>query len=271
MLQSPHQTAHARKAQPDTFMRPPSTNITCPNCGSPFGAILEQILDVRRDPTVKDRLLAGRVNLIVCPHCGYRGVVGTPLMYHDADRQTAIVYVPVELGLDQTASEKLIGEMARAVMQTLPEDAPKGYLLQPKTALTMQGLLDQVLEAEGVTQEMMDEERRKVELINQIATASNDEVEQLLAENEALFDLTFLELLTAAAQVMTQRGDSRGSLRLLNVRARLMESTEAGRELKAQEDALVEASKELEALGDKLTREAFVELLINAADQPPKD
>src|SRR5512139_4048578 len=46
--------------------RPASTSITCPSCSRPFGAILEQLLDVGRDPTAKERLLSGRVNLITC-------------------------------------------------------------------------------------------------------------------------------------------------------------------------------------------------------------
>ncbi len=250
--------------------RPASTSIRCPQCGQPFSAILEQIIDVQRDPTAKERLLSGRVNVITCPHCGYRGVVGTPLLYHDATKQMAIVYVPMELGMEQTQREKLVGDFTNALMRSLPEDAPKGYLLQPKMALTLQGLIDQVLEADGITQEMLDKERRKVELIRQIAEANDEQLEQLLADNQELFDLTFLELLTAASQAASQQGDVRGSLRLLNVRTRLMDTTEAGQMLKEQEAAVAEALKELEALGDKITREGFVDLLVKSVGNPHK-
>src|SRR5690242_1335165 len=133
--------------------RPASTSITCPSCGRPFGAILEQIIDVGRDPTGKERLLSGRVNLITCPNCGYRGMVGTPLMYHDPSKSMAVIYVPLELNLDPSARQKLIGDLTNALMRSLPEEAPKGYLLQPKEALTMQGLVDVVLEADGITQD----------------------------------------------------------------------------------------------------------------------
>jgi len=74
--------------------------MSCPSCRQPFGAILEQILDVGIDPSAKERLLSGRINLITCPFCGYRGMVGTPLMYHDPAKKLAIVYVPMELNLD---------------------------------------------------------------------------------------------------------------------------------------------------------------------------
>jgi hypothetical protein len=251
-------------------MARPATSINCPVCGQPFSAILEQILDVQYDPTVKERLLSGRVNMITCPHCGYRGVVGTPLMYHDAAKSLAIAYMPMELNLEQQERERVIGEMTNALMRALPEDAPKGHLLQPKTALTMQGMLDQILEADGITPEMLEAERRKVQLIDQLADASSEERMALLDENEDLLDLGFLELLMAAAQAASQAEDGRRALRLLNVRDHLMETTEAGQMLQAQQQALAEASEELRALGEGITREAFVDLLIRAADDPLK-
>src|SRR5687767_5532912 len=143
--------------------RPTPTTINCPSCRQPFSALLEQLIDVGLDPTAKERLLSGRVNLVTCPHCGYRGMVGTPLVYHDPDKKLAIIYVPMELNLQQTERERLIGDFTNALMRSLPEEAPKGYLLQPRTALTLQGLTEQVLEADGITPEMLDQERRKVE------------------------------------------------------------------------------------------------------------
>ncbi len=251
--------------------RPMQQTINCPQCGQPFNAILEQILDVGRDPSARDRLLSGRVNVVTCPHCGFQGMVSTPLMYHDPEKQLAIIYMPMQLNLGQEDREKLIGDMTNAVMRGMPDDAPKGYLLQPATALTLQGLTEQVLEAEGVTREMIDAERRKIELIDQLAEAKKDEVDELIEENQDLIDATFLELLRAAGQAAGQSGDNRTSLRLLNLRSRLMETTEAGQELKAREEALVEASRELQALGEQgITREQFVDLLVKAAGNPAK-
>jgi hypothetical protein len=197
-------------------------------------------------------------------------MVGAPLIYHDPSKQLAIFYVPMELGIDQNAREKMIGDMTNAIIRSLPEDAPKGYLLQPKSALTLQGLIEQVLEADGITQEVLDGERRKVELIEQLANAGEEEREGLLSANQDLFDIGFLEMLTAAAQMASQSGDARRSIHLLNIRSHLLETTEAGQVLKAHEAALVEASQQLEALGEGLTREAFVDLLMQSADDPLK-
>jgi hypothetical protein len=232
--------------------------------------MLEQVLDAGRDPTVKERLLSGRVNAVTCPHCGFSGMISTPLFYHDPEKQLALAFVPMELNLEKEQRERLIGDMTQAVMRGMPEDAPKGYLLQPQVALTLQGVIDQVLEADGITREMVDQERRKIEIIGELASASAEEADLLLDENAALIDVTFLELLRATAQAASQQGQSREALRLLNLRTRLLDTTEAGKEVKAQEDALREASQELQALGDSLTRESFINLLVEAADNPAK-
>lgn len=252
------------------MVRPTQQTINCPNCGQPFNAILEQVIDVGVDPTAKERLISGRVNLVSCPHCGFQGMISTPLMYHDPDKQLAIVYVPMELNLQTEERERLIGDMTNAIMRAMPEDAPKGHLLQPGTALTLQGLIDQVLEAEGITPEMLDAERRKIELIDQLAEASADEADQLIEENQDLIDLGFVQLLTAAARSAQQTGESRYALRLFNVRTKLMETTEAGQQMKAQEEALMEANQELQALGEEISREQFVDLLVKAAGNPDK-
>ena len=115
--------------------------------------------------------------------------------------------------------------------RSLSEDDPKGYLLQPQMALTMQGLVDQVLEADGITKEMVDAERRKIELVNELSQADKETQASLLAENEELIDATFFEVLTAIAQSAGQGGDSRASLRLFNLRKQLLETTEIGQEI----------------------------------------
>lgn len=197
-------------------------------------------------------------------------MVGTPLMYHDPAKKLAITYVPMELNLGTPEREKLVGDLTNAVMRSLPEEAPKGYLLQPQMALTLQSLVDQVLEADGITKEMLEAERHKADLINQLADANSEERERLLAENQELFDLGFLELLTAASQAASQSNDSRRALRLLNIRSHLLETTEAGQRLKAQQEAFEEVSQDLQALGEQITRQQFVDLIVDYAGNEPK-
>ena len=59
------------------------TQTNCPRCKQPIIAEIEQIFDLNTDPAAKQRLLSGTVNFIHCPACGYEGMVGTPIVYHD--------------------------------------------------------------------------------------------------------------------------------------------------------------------------------------------
>lgn len=247
-----------------------ATQIICPNCQQPFQAILEQLLNVDSDPSAKDRLLSGRVNMVSCPHCGFGGAMATPLLYHDNKNQLAIVYVPVELGLQKLEEEEIIGSMTRYLVQMLPEDAPKGYLLNPRQVLTMPGMIELILEADGITPEMIEEQRRKVELVEEIAETPSEELDALIEANMELFDAVFFEIISAAAQAANRSEDGALSLRLLNARSRLLEVTEVGQAIQAQQQAFEEAAEELRALGESITREQFLDVLIDAADNPTK-
>ncbi len=251
--------------------KPTPTNINCPNCGQPFGAIIEQILDTRIDPSVKERLFSGRINVITCPHCGYQGMVGTPLMYHDHAKNLAIIHVPMELNLPEADREQLIGTMTQAIMRSLPEEANKGYLLQPAMALTLQGLIDQVLEADGITPEVIEAERHKAAFINELAGVKSAEADQMLQDNIDMVDESFLEMMDMIARAAGESGDSRTSLRLLNLRAKLLETTEVGQRIKHREQAVRDVIEEIQALNEAgLTREGFVDLLCRHAHNDVK-
>ena len=56
------------------------TSLNCPHCGASFTGIVEQIIDVGRDPQAKQRFLSGRVNMLTCPNCGNSFAIGTPLV-----------------------------------------------------------------------------------------------------------------------------------------------------------------------------------------------
>src|ERR1041385_1892352 len=141
------------------------TTIQCVNCRQPIRATIQTVIDPAQNPQAKIALLGGNINMVPCPNCGTPNSVLTPLLYHDASKELLIAYVPMELGLPKDAQEKAIGEMMREVTSSLPQGAFKAYLLQPRNALTMQGLIDQVLQADGVTPEMMQEQRDRVKLV----------------------------------------------------------------------------------------------------------
>ena len=130
------------------------TQITCPVCQTQHVADVQQIVDVGRDPQLKQAFLSGYLNAAQCPNCGSVTQVGSPLLYHDPEHELFIVYVPMELSLSQPDQEKLIGDLVRRAMDSLPPEQRRGYMLQPQTVLSMQTLMEKVLETEGITPEM---------------------------------------------------------------------------------------------------------------------
>src|SRR5260221_4391873 len=146
-------------------MQPRGTQLTCPNCRQPFSAQLEQVIDVGRDPQAKARLLARRINLVTCSHCGYQTMLGTPLVYHDAAKELLLIYIPMELNLPRQEQERLIGSMTNAIINSLPQEQRKGYLLTPKMMLSMQGMVETSVEGDGITKEFLEQQRAKMGLV----------------------------------------------------------------------------------------------------------
>ena len=58
--------------------------LTCPSCRTPFRASIATIVDAVQHPELKARLIAGQLNLAICPSCGMAIMISAPLFYHDA-------------------------------------------------------------------------------------------------------------------------------------------------------------------------------------------
>jgi hypothetical protein len=244
-----------------------NTTVTCPNCKTPFSAPIEQIFDVGRDPTAKSRFLRGRFNVITCPRCRFQSLIATPIVYHDPSKELLLTYAPMELGLPQAEQERMLGNLTRAIINNLPTEQRKGYLLQPKPAFTLQGMVDAVLEADGVTKEMMDAQRAKVRLIEQLLTAPDEEaLTKLVQEHDAELDYIFFDLFTAAIQSTAEAGDQAGAEKMLAVRNRIVEASSLGKKSAQQAQLFETVADELNGLGEKLTPEKFFDLVLKAQD-----
>ena len=134
----------------------PQTRTNCPRCRAPLTADVDQILDLNADPEAKQKLLSGSVNAVNCSSCGYTGMLTVPVVYHDPEKELLLTYFPPELGLPVNEQERLIGPLINQVVNRLPLEKRKAYLLRPQTMLTFQTLLDRVLEADGITREMIE-------------------------------------------------------------------------------------------------------------------
>ncbi|HIE38493.1 MAG TPA: hypothetical protein EYH30_04860 [Anaerolineales bacterium] len=234
--------------------------VTCPNCNQPFTAPLEQVLDVELDPSAKARLLSGQVNIVVCPHCGMGGSVNMPFIYHDASKDLALVFLPMEAGRHDLERQQLIGSLSRAVMNQMPPEQRKSYLLNPQVFFTYDSLTKRVLEADGITPEMIETQKAKADLLRRLLEAPTSEARStLIGENEPLLDDEFFHILYANLAQAEAMGRQDLVQRMLEVRTLLFEQTVLGRRLAARAEAL-------QALQTQPTREKLVDLLLGSDD-----
>jgi hypothetical protein len=244
------------------------TQVSCPNCRQPVVVDVEQLFDVNVDPSAKSRLLSGAVNLIRCPYCGYQGNVATPIVYHDPEKELLLTFVPAELGLPRNEQERLIGALINQVISKLPQEKRKGYLLSPQSTLTMQGLVERVLEKDGITREMIQAQQQKLNLLQRLANASDESVlAEIARQEDASIDAEFFSLLNRLMEVALMNGDRNSANQLSNLQKRLLPMTTYGRQVQAQSKEIETAISDLRALGRELNREQLLNLIIQAPNE----
>jgi hypothetical protein len=232
----------------------------------PVTTTLEQLFDVNQDPSAKQRFLSGRFNLIQCPNCNFQGQFASPVMYHDPDKELLLSFVPMELGLPQAEQEKLIGRLMNEIIAKLPQEKRKGYLLNPKPTFTLQGMMERVLEADGVTKEMLDSQRAKVQLLQTMLGAPEDKWPELIKQRDADVDATLFQLLSASAEATVSSGNQAGAQKMAALQAQLLKHSTFGAQVQARQSKIEGVARELQTLGKKLTPDKLLELVINAKD-----
>jgi hypothetical protein len=235
--------------------------VPCPTCQGRFQARVDSVIDVRADPTAKARVINGAMNLATCPQCGAHVALRVPFIYHDPDKELALVYAPTGEGQDEATRQKVIGQLTKAVMDSLPPAERKGYLLQPQEFLTLENLIKKVLEAEGITEEVIAEQREKVELLQRMADAEGEEgLDQLIKENDEAIDPFFLRLLSMNLEALGATGRKEELARLLEVQGRVLE-------LSAEGQAAAKRAQLVEELRGEPTGDKLLDLLIQAPDR----
>lgn len=226
------------------------TQINCPNCGTPYVVDVHQVIDVGRQPELKQMLLSGQLNGAVCPSCGTGGQLSTAMLYHDPANELFMIYVPPEMGLDQMQQQQLIGRLTREVIDNTPMEQRRGYMLmQPMTVLTLQSFMEKVLETEGITKEMIDRQRKQAELLNTLAKADADVVDYLIKERASEIDETFFAMLRAYIDQASQMNDNKQLIPLVNLQAKLMTETAVGQRIEKQQIALHALNRDVKAAG----------------------
>ncbi len=245
----------------------PKTQIPCPQCGQPVMAEIRQVFDLNEDPAAKQTLLSGAFNIIQCPYCGFQGRAEAPIVYHDPEKELLLTYYPPALGRSRDEQEKALGALLNQIINRLPPEKRKAYLLQPQTMLTFQGLVERILEADGITKEMLKAQEDRIRLIERLMTASGDDVRKVILEQEkALVDADFFLLLQRLIEAASMGGDRRSAEALLAVYNAAVEHSDYGQKIKAQQEAVKAVEETIRKLGARPTLDDVVDAFIAAAD-----
>ncbi len=244
------------------------TQVSCPNCRQPVVADVDQLFDVNTDPSAKQRLLSGAFNLIQCKVCGYQGNLSTILVYHDPEKELLLTFVPTEIGLPRNEQERVIGGLINQVISKLPQEKRKGYLLNPQATLTLQGLVERVLDADGITREMIQAQQQRLNLLQRLATTSDENARnELIKQEDALLDQEFFMLLNRLGEAAMSSGDRGSAQQLVDLQKSLLTNSTYGRQLQEQSKEIETALADLQKEGKDLTREKMLELVIHAPNE----
>jgi CpXC protein len=237
------------------------TQVRCPNCKAPVQAAVEQLIDVGEDPSAKARLLSGSLNMVRCATCGFEGALAVPLVYHDAGKELLLTFTPVELGLKKDDQERMLGQLINQVVNRLPPEKRKAYLLQPQAILTRQGLVERILAADGVTKEQLDAQRTRLRLFEDLLRTPESDLKSFVDAHNAELGAEFFQLASLSLQATAEPRAREAAMTRLE---QVLDMTSYGRQLAEQEAELTAAAESLQQAGKDLTRERLLALLIQA-------
>ncbi len=243
------------------YFAPQPIPVKCPSCGAEFTVPAYMIIDAQDMADAVQALIMGALNVFQCPRCGTQGMLSVPLLYHHAEKKLAYLFVPPQMGMPQPERQRMIGELTRAVMNHLPNDHPKGYLLQPREFLTLPSMIDAIMEAEGIDKALLEERRKKGELIDKLLAVVDDNVAfaAVVGQHRDKLDAEFYELLRYARDTAAAIGHREEAQKLERLRQRLLPLTEWGRKERAYDRAI-------DFLRSRPDRKAFLNRLLEAED-----
>jgi hypothetical protein len=191
-------------------------------------------------------------------------MLASPIVYHDPNKELLLTFIPPELGLPMEEQERIIGPLINQVVNNLAQEKRKGYLFSPRTMLTLQGMLETVLEADGITKEMIKAQEERMNLIQRLLAASEESKILMIQQEDQNIDGDLFSMLATLTQAAINGQDENATRQLNQLQRLLVEHSTQGKALKADSDEIQAALKDLQELGENLTREKLLDLVIAA-------
>ena len=240
------------------MFRPQAASIRCPQCGASYQTPVFSIIDVGQVPELKQVVLSGQLNASQCPNCRNVNYLAAPILYHDPEYEFLGVFIPTQVNIGEPQRQKIIGDMSKALMDSLPAEQRRFYMLNPQQFLTMDSLTAKLLGFEGITPEMIAASRRKVVLVEELARVKDDATAFNLTvqENEKYLDQEFFTLLSNLIVSTQSEGQTPEFQVFSDLREKLLPVTEIGRRIQKQRYAI-------ERLGRQPSRQSVFDAIVS--------
>ena len=170
-------------------------------------------------------------------------------------------------GVPVNEQERIIGPLIKKVVDDLAPEKRKAYIFRPQTMLTQQRLFERILEADGITPEMMKAQQDRLALIQRLALMRPDVLAEAIHQDDAIIDDQLFLLLSRLIEASAASGDEEDTQKLAELQQKLLEHSSFGQKLAHQNAETQQAITELQALSKQgLTRESLLELIIKSAE-----
>jgi hypothetical protein len=123
--------------------------ITCPKCHYLQDTPVWHSVNVSLDPTLRERLFNGEINLFTCTKCGKRATIDVPLLYHDMTRKYCVQYYPPKSLEDPKFVRELTSEKKADNPTKLPaskaQSLDRDYLSRPHIVFDMHEMVRYIM------------------------------------------------------------------------------------------------------------------------------
>ena len=100
--------------------------------------------------------------------------------------------------------------------------------IQPQSFLTMQSMVERILEADGITHEMIEAQQQRLNLLQRLLDASDDSLADVAEQEDDLLDAEFFLLLNSLLEASMLGNDQESAQRLGDLQQKLMPITTFG-------------------------------------------
>jgi hypothetical protein len=131
-------------------------------------------------------------------------------------------------------------------------------------------MIDMILDADGITVEMREAQREKMRVMEMFLQVGPDQWPAVVEEQQAVLDHEFFQMILATAENAAETGKGDMADALMQLYSYLVQNTAVGQDIvqmaETQEETVRAVAEEIQAMGDDMTREDFLNLVLSYAD-----